>query len=90
MGTQSSDMRDRDKHDRDRRSLYDDPQEAIGVGHMTLSAFAEDAAQKRLDLDFSKLRLCGTSYRALPSNFPQSKCSGRQKCPIAKEVSLIT
>ncbi|XP_018650355.1 putative sin3b [Schistosoma mansoni] len=40
----------------------------------------------RLDLDFTKLRTCGVSYRALPSNFPQSKCSGRQKCPVAKEV----
>ncbi|VDP83047.1 unnamed protein product [Echinostoma caproni] len=85
LGLQSSDLRDREKLDRDRRGSFDDPHEAPGAGHVTLNAFAEDAAQKRLDLDFSKLRLCGTSYRALPSNFPQSKCSGRQKCPIAKE-----
>ncbi|TPP64857.1 Paired amphipathic helix protein Sin3a [Fasciola gigantica] len=86
LGSQSSDVRDKDKPDRDRCSLSDDSHEAPGLGHLSLNAFAEDAAQKRLDLDFSKLRLCGTSYRALPSNFPQSKCSGRQKCPIAKEV----
>ncbi|CAH8605591.1 unnamed protein product [Dicrocoelium dendriticum] len=45
-----------------------------------------DPGQRRLDLDFAKLRTCGTSYRALPANFPQAKCSGRLKCPIAREV----
>lgn len=55
---------------------------------VSLNSFATEIPQKRLDLDFSKLRTCGVSYRALPSNFPQSKCSGRQKCMIAKEVHL--
>lgn len=49
-------------------------------------ALVSEVSQKRLDLDFNKLRTCGASYRALPSNFPLPKCSGRAKSAIAREV----
>ncbi|KAH8859958.1 Paired amphipathic helix protein Sin3a [Schistosoma japonicum] len=87
----------REKHDRDKHSTYGfscDPHTCSdGLSNnvsnqppASLISLVSEVSQKRLDLDFTKLRTCGVSYRALPSNFPQSKCSGRQKCPVAKEV----
>ncbi|EUB64910.1 Paired amphipathic helix protein Sin3a [Echinococcus granulosus] len=49
-------------------------------------ALVSEVSQRRLDLDFNKLRTCGASYRALPPNFPQPKCSGRAKSAIAQAV----
>eukprot|EP00108_Taenia_solium_P012029 TsM_001224800 transcript=TsM_001224800 gene=TsM_001224800 len=49
-------------------------------------ALVSEVSQRRLDLDFNKLRTCGASYRALPPNFPQPKCSGRVKSAIARAV----
>ncbi|CDS40373.1 paired amphipathic helix protein sin3b [Echinococcus multilocularis] len=49
-------------------------------------ALVSEVSQRRLDLDFNKLRTCGASYRALPPNFPQPKCSGRAKSAIARAV----
>lgn len=49
-------------------------------------AAVSELSQKRLDLDFTKLRVCGSSYRMLPPNFIQPKCSGRAKSAIAREV----
>ncbi|VEL29268.1 unnamed protein product [Protopolystoma xenopodis] len=58
-----------------------------GVGGIHIDAATlSEISHKRLDLDFTKLRACGASYRALPSEFPQSRCSGRSKCAIAREV----
>uniref|UniRef100_A0A5K4F1Y2 HDAC_interact domain-containing protein n=1 Tax=Schistosoma mansoni TaxID=6183 RepID=A0A5K4F1Y2_SCHMA len=87
----------RDKHDRDKHNICSflcDPHACSDAlpNNMnnqppaSLISLVSEVSQKRLDLDFTKLRTCGVSYRALPSNFPQSKCSGRQKCPVAKEV----
>ncbi|TGZ73185.1 hypothetical protein CRM22_001663 [Opisthorchis felineus] len=88
--------RDREKHDREFRLLSSNVPSAFDIqpdanpgppltgGGSGIPLL--DVGHKRLDLDFMKLRTCGTSYRALPSNFPQSKCSGRLKCPIAREV----
>lgn len=95
-GSAIASERDREKHDREFRllssnvpSAYDiqldaNPGAPITGGGSGMPLL--DVSHKRLDLDFMKLRTCGTSYRALPSNFPQSKCSGRLKCPIAREV----
>ncbi len=49
-------------------------------------ALVSKVSQERLDLDFNKLRTCGASYRALPSNFPLPKCTGRAKSSIARAV----
>ena len=49
-------------------------------------ALVSEVSQKRLDLDFNKLRTCGASYRALPPDFPQPECSGRAKSAIARTV----
>ncbi|CAH8504210.1 unnamed protein product [Heterobilharzia americana] len=87
----------RDRHDRDKHSTCSFKCEphtfsdslSNNVNNQpppSLISLVNEASQKRLDLDFTQLRTCGVSYRALPSNFPQSKCSGRQKCPVAKEV----
>ncbi|GAA56196.1 paired amphipathic helix protein Sin3a [Clonorchis sinensis] len=95
-GSAVASERDREKHDREFRllssnvpSAYDIQPDANPGPPLTGGGSAIpllDVGHKRLDLDFMKLRTCGTSYRALPSNFPQSKCSGRLKCPIAREV----
>lgn len=49
-------------------------------------AAVSELSQKRLDLDFTKLRVCGASYRMLPPNFIQPKCSGRAKSTVARTV----
>ncbi|KAM7541323.1 hypothetical protein Aperf_G00000023147 [Anoplocephala perfoliata] len=49
-------------------------------------AAVSELSQKRLDLDFTKLRVCGASYRMLPPNFIQPKCSGRAKSDVARTV----
>ncbi|VDQ04751.1 unnamed protein product [Trichobilharzia regenti] len=88
----------RDRHDRDKHGTCNFPCDAHTCSDSlsnninnqpptSLVSLVSEVSQKRLDLDYTKLRSCGVSYRALPSNFPQSKCSGRQKCPVAKEVS---
>ncbi|CAH8841345.1 unnamed protein product [Trichobilharzia szidati] len=87
----------RDRHDRDKHGTCNFPCDSHTCSDSlsnninnqpptSLVSLVSEVSQKRLDLDFTKLRSCGVSYRALPSNFPQSKCSGRQKCPVAKEV----
>ncbi|CAL8109151.1 unnamed protein product [Calicophoron daubneyi] len=94
--TNSTFTETKEKHERTRRTsltsttlAYADSN-ALSIGALGAGNFSildvSDVSHKRLDLDFTKLQSCGTSYRALPANFPHMKCSGRQKCPIAKEV----
>ncbi|VDK87216.1 unnamed protein product [Dibothriocephalus latus] len=57
-----------------------------GPDNAAMIALVSEVSQRRLDLDFNKLRTCGASYRALPADFPQPKCSGRAKSAIARTV----
>ncbi|KAF8569084.1 hypothetical protein P879_01231 [Paragonimus westermani] len=91
-----NDVWDKEKCDREWRSSNNIPAydpinfqsspSSISAGNNHVLPLTSDGINKRLDLDFAKLRTCGTSYRVLPASFPQSKCSGRLKCPVAREV----